>query len=80
MRKLRPEFIFFLITGLIIITIIARWCMPDLTKLPEEEPEPEIILPADPIIAFGMPIDSFKIDTGIVRRNESLSTFFIDIR
>ena len=73
MRNFKPEFFFFLFTGLLVITIIARWSMPDLTKLYVEETEPEIILPSDPIIAFGLPIDSFKLDTGIVRRNESLS-------
>ncbi|MCW0482478.1 peptidoglycan DD-metalloendopeptidase family protein [Gaoshiqia sediminis] len=72
MKKYLAEGIFVVISLVVVTWVI--WQRPSET-LPESEPEP-IFIP-EPVLKFGLPVDSFLIEKTFIRKNQNLSDILV---
>lgn len=72
--KYVAEVVFSLIAlGLFLFFVISPPQQQQVTEVPEPEPIP---IP-EPVLKFGLPIDSFIVETATVRRNQNLSDILV---
>ncbi|MBN1987085.1 MAG: peptidoglycan DD-metalloendopeptidase family protein [Prolixibacteraceae bacterium] len=73
MRMLRESF--FRIVGIVFLAVVIYSCQNknNTEKQPEETVVPDTIVPLEPVLRYGIPVDSFELVEGIVKNNQYLS-------
>ncbi len=70
-RAKRINWIF--ITFIFLLSVLNA-CVQSKSKQPKAEAtEPEIVEPPAPKLVYGLPVDSFLVETGVVKNNQYLS-------
>jgi murein DD-endopeptidase MepM/ murein hydrolase activator NlpD len=69
MKKYLAEVLLVSVSAILLVLIILK---SDFSSRPEENDIAEEMV-VEPVLKFGLPVDSFQVESGIVRRNQNLS-------